>query len=113
VNTQLLWRWLQRRPVTPPPTYVREWEGGLLNMEYVEHIDGIDWHHAPAPPKWHRCWAQTRAVLHFEFVRRCPCGGITFDGKYWLDRNTRTPAARTGQQHVGQQRYLADLDVED
>lgn len=28
----------------------------------IEHRDGIEWHQAPIPPRWHRCKAQTRGL---------------------------------------------------
>lgn len=84
-------RWPWRRtphPAPPLPNYVREWQGGPFNIEYVEHIDGVSAHDAPVPPRRHTCWAQTRGFMHMEFIRRCPCGAISLDGKYWMDRNT-------------------------
>ena len=43
----------------------------------IWHLDGVDWHRAPAPPKQHEHWAQTVGHLHIgEEVWRCPCGAM-------------------------------------
>jgi hypothetical protein len=84
--------WFRRRPPAPEPrNYVRTWEGGLANMEYLESVDGVLWSDAPLPPKRHTCWAQTRGFMYMKFVHRCPCGGFSLDEDIWLDRNKRTP----------------------
>lgn len=62
----------------------------------MEHLNGVPWHQAPAPPWWHRCKPQTRAKVGpfgFDVVERCACGAINIkkpgEGDYWLDRNDR------------------------
>lgn len=58
-------------------------------------LDGVSWHDAPIPPRWHRCWPQTSGVVnYFTTVERCACGAINFDAArqgsdYWMRRNDR------------------------
>jgi hypothetical protein len=40
----------------------------------IEHLDGVPWHDAPAPPRWHRHWPQSRSRQ----AERCACGAIRF-----------------------------------
>jgi hypothetical protein len=59
----------------------------------VEHLDGVPWHDAPIPRRWHRCWPQTKGMVSGGMVRRCACGALQrplWSGRpYWIDRNTR------------------------
>lgn len=62
----------------------------------AEHRDGIPWHGAPLPRRWHRCRVQTAGrVRYFTTVCRCSCGAIAIDGGQWQERNSRRrwPAA--------------------
>jgi hypothetical protein len=49
--------------------------------------DGVNWHDAPLPRRWHRCRAQTIGVLD-DGVRidRCACGATGIDDG-WIGRN--------------------------
>ena len=55
------------------------------------HRDGIPWHDAPIPRRWHRCQVQTYAfVNYFTFIERCACGAIRMENRSpWMDRNSR------------------------
>lgn len=55
---------------------------------FMEHLDGVDWYHAPKPPKKHACTAQTRGMVNFEYVERCACSAIRLgkDG-IWMEVN--------------------------
>ena len=56
----------------------------------IEHLDGVPWHEAPQPRRFHRCWPQTQGwVNYFDRVRRCPCGAIKGDGTHWMEKNSR------------------------
>jgi cytoskeletal protein RodZ len=48
-----------------------------------QHLDGVPWWEAPAPPRRHKHWAQTTGWLHegLERVERCACGAIQSDLK--------------------------------
>jgi hypothetical protein len=49
----------------------------------VENLDGVDWYAAPAPPKFHKHWAQTCGwVDYLRLIERCPCGAYR-EGKRW------------------------------
>lgn len=45
---------------------------GKRRVSAVMHLDGIPWHRAPAPRRWHRHWAQSIS----DQVHRCPCGAL-------------------------------------
>ncbi len=61
---------------------------------FIEHLDGVEWFHAPVPPADHECWVQTRGVSGTgSNVERCACGAIRnprWDS--WLERNSRVGA---------------------
>lgn len=61
----------------------------IWNRPYVEHLDGVPWHEAPIPRRWHRCRAQTTAWDRGRRVLRCACGayGLGFPPR-WTDRNS-------------------------
>jgi hypothetical protein len=60
----------------------------------IVHLDGVTWWDAPVPPSKHACWAQTLGNLKpLETIRRCACGSLSYDGQYWMDRNTRSEKA--------------------
>jgi hypothetical protein len=70
--------------------WLRVWESG---EEYLEHRDGIPWHEAQIPRRWHKCVIQTRGLVTTDkmgpvHVTRCACGAVDI-GDGWLDRNTR------------------------
>ena len=61
----------------------------------VEHLNGVAWHDAPLPSRWHRCWPQTRAWMdYFTKVERCACGATRFDGRGWVGKNETRKAKR-------------------
>ncbi len=56
----------------------------------IECLNGVDWIDAPIPPHYHACYPQMRAWHRwFERVFRCACGSLSFDGRYWMERNSR------------------------
>lgn len=55
----------------------------------VEHLDGVWWHEAPLPRRWHRCSTQTVGHAYGKLVERCACGAIRFDEGLWRDKNAR------------------------
>lgn len=68
------------------------WVGGPIDVMQeteVYDLDGIPWHQAPKPRRWHRCKAQTRGWIRWlTYVERCACGAIG-DGRVWANRNSR------------------------
>jgi hypothetical protein len=61
----------------------------------VHHRDGIPWHQAPLPRRWHRCRPQTSGWIRADRFERCACGAGRFDGAGpWLDRNSRRKEER-------------------
>jgi hypothetical protein len=52
--------------------------------ERTADLNGVPWFEAPAPPLFHRHWAQTSGLGMW----RCPCGAIGGPGEPWvlLDR---------------------------
>lgn len=57
---------------------------------YLENWDGIPWHEAPLPRRWHRCKAWTRGCVSiFTYVERCACGSIRLDRLVWIEKNQR------------------------
>jgi hypothetical protein len=51
-------------------------------FEFVEHLDGVDWHDAPSPrwwELWHRHEPQSRGQLSTVYVERCRCGATRID----------------------------------
>lgn len=58
-------------------------------LQRLEDLDGVSWVDAPVPPRLHRCRAQTRGLLPTGMVYRCACGGISRDGRWWSQKNTR------------------------
>jgi hypothetical protein len=67
-------------------TWVTEYSHGA---EYVENLDGVSWADAPRPRWWHRCRAQTTAMLDRAFISRCACGASRVNGGWWYGRNSR------------------------
>lgn len=56
----------------------------------IEHLDGVPWHKAPIPRRFHRCRPQTRGYVNtFTPVLRCACGAINFDNSGWAEKNSR------------------------
>jgi hypothetical protein len=80
----------------------------------VWHIDGIPWHDAPLPPRFHWCWAQTRCeeFVGLGTVERCPCGAIRISGtRMWDERNrTRRDRRRRRREDRADERRTG-LDV--
>jgi hypothetical protein len=59
--------------------------------QLIEHREGVPWHEAPVPSRWHRCTPQTRGLL--ADVERCACGAIRsrhgLGSGSWGERNSR------------------------
>lgn len=48
----------------------------------VENLGGVSWHETPAPPRFHKHWAQTRGYTNYlNYMERCPCGAY---GPDWI-----------------------------
>jgi hypothetical protein len=62
-----------------------------MHVSY-EHVEGVGWHEAPIPRRWHRCRAQTRGWYGFDQIERCACGAIRYNRRRWMDRNARLKA---------------------
>lgn len=62
----------------------------------VENKDGIWWHQAPLPRRWHRCKPWTSGEMFFEHFDRCACGSLRKGGpgNPWSRKNTRRRQAR-------------------
>lgn len=59
-------------------------------MSDIVHLDGVPWHEAPKPHRFHRCHAQTKGWVNLlTLVRRCACGAIDIDGMGWTEKNSR------------------------
>lgn len=57
------------------PRYVQARSDNLLlGLLPMWNLDGVVWHQAPAPRRWHQHWAQTVAVTDGEEHYRCACG---------------------------------------
>ena len=58
--------------------------------EWVGDKDGIGWHEAPLPRRWHLCRPQTFGFVSKSYIERCACGGMwTLDGGGWTHKNSR------------------------
>ena len=70
-------------------------------MPFIEHRDGVPWHDAPVPRKWHRCSAQSWGWVGsygLRYVERCACGAIRLHKKHpWDERNTRSRSTSNGR----------------
>jgi hypothetical protein len=57
----------------------------------MTHVDGVAWHEAPLPRRWHRCKPQTSGRLSGgSLIERCACGAVRYDGHgVWIERNQR------------------------
>lgn len=57
-------------------------------------IDGVTWHKAPLPRRWHRCSTWTRGYLMGQ-IDRCACGAVRYGGSgSWFDRNSTRKAIK-------------------
>ena len=66
-----------------------EYESDDLSTS-IRNLDGIPWHEATIPPRFHKCSPQTRGNTSAGRVERCACGAIRlgpFD--QWMERNSR------------------------
>lgn len=85
------WFYHGGKEVAVPTNWVRQTIPGLGPLEYMEHVDGVDWFYAPVPPHKHSCTPQTRGFMNGTYVERCACGAIKLgQSKYWMDRDSRT-----------------------
>lgn len=76
-------------PPKPRPT--------ITPRDDIQHLDGIPWHDAPVPSRWHRCQPQTMGYLnYFTLIERCACGALRRDRDHlgWTDKNSRSKPAR-------------------
>lgn len=56
----------------------------------IFHLDGVAWHEAPVPSRFHHCWPQTRGYVDYlTLIERCACGAIRGSRFGWSERNTR------------------------
>jgi hypothetical protein len=83
----------------------QRWDGWILEHRSddgrteIENLDGVSWHKAPVPRRFHRCRAQTRGFInYFTWLCRCACGGVSYNGRRWIRRNSRI--------HVRSRRHL-------
>jgi len=61
----------------------------------ISHRNGVPWHEAPLPRRWHFCEVQTRGWRgYFTLVERCACGAISIDDGRWKDKNSRRRESR-------------------
>lgn len=77
----------------PSENWIRTYQRG---GDYAEALNGVPWHDAPLPSRWHACKAQTRGWLGLNYTERCACGAIRMSsGDPWSERNqTRKSRAR-------------------
>lgn len=75
---------------------------GYINREgqttEIHNLDGVPWHEAPIPRRFHRCRPQTMGLIGFTWIARCACGALRYEDSPdspWLDRNAR----RRARQH--------------
>lgn len=74
--------------------WVRSFTDGL---EYLEHLNGVDWFDATPPPRRHSCSPQSRGWMAGAYVERCACGALRMDRiGPWMARNQRSAAERRG-----------------
>lgn len=67
----------------------RDREAPLVGVE-IQDKNGISWHEAPRPSRFHRCKAQTRGWIGFDLVERCRCGAIRRGrDRFWIHKNSR------------------------
>ena len=55
----------------------------------VGHLDGIAWHEAVLPFRFHKCKVQTSGWLDSHLVDRCACGSLRVDQGHWNFKNER------------------------
>jgi hypothetical protein len=58
-------------------------------LEYIEHLNGVDWYEA-GPPRlrfwpFHRHAAQSRGLMGGRFIERCRCGATRLDHSMWFN----------------------------
>jgi hypothetical protein len=75
---------------TDEPNWIKD-ENGI-----TEHLDGVPWHQAKRPWRWHFCTAQTRGTTTTGHVPvdRCRCGAIRMMFGPWIDKNSRRIGGR-------------------
>jgi hypothetical protein len=55
----------------------------------IQNLEGVWWHEAPKPSRWHKCWIQTVGYASFS-VQRCACGAARMSRwDRWVKRNSR------------------------
>jgi hypothetical protein len=70
--------------------------GEGLRQTTIEDLDGVSWHDAPLPSRWHHCKPQTRGWIGLNYTERCACGAIRLSARDpWMEKNqTRHGRAR-------------------
>ena len=48
-----------------------------------------EWYKAPIPRRLHRCRDYSARQIGRDWIERCACGAIRFNGRVWLDKNSR------------------------
>jgi hypothetical protein len=87
-----------------PMNWIRTFENGA---DYIESIDGIDWHDAPLPSRWHQCREQTRGWFGLNYVERCACGATRLrHSEPWMNKN-ETRQGRIRQRKDAKSRKVA------
>lgn len=68
----------------------------MISAAYdLEHRNGLWWHDAPIPSRWHRCRAWTAGwFAGHHHVERCACGATRLDWMTWTGRNSRRDARK-------------------
>lgn len=63
---------------------------GTDSIPMLSALDGVRIKDTPIPPRWHRCWPQTKGISsNFDQLEACACGAVRFTGRPWIKRNTR------------------------
>jgi hypothetical protein len=82
------------------------WERDPLTP-LMEHVDGVPWWNAEAPPWRHLHLPQTRGWIKLDFVERCRCGATRISPfRTWVPE--RRPRVR---QPTRWQRFVMWLDL--
>jgi hypothetical protein len=67
---------------------IKNWVTDLRTRQH--HRDGIPWHQAPRPRRYHLCRPWTIGIGNYGPVFRCACGALQLAGdRKWVGRNCR------------------------